>query len=308
MGTVVISLDAELAWGFHDLEELPTMRIKQAREGWLELLDLFEEFEVPATWAIVGHLFLDECDGAHQNLTSTNNWFSRDPGGTATDTSNWFGPDLIKSIQDATVDHDIGSHTFSHVVLGDETTTKEIARAEIRESKRIANEMDIDLQSFIFPRNRVAYREILAQNDFLTYRGNQPSNWYNDTVFYPVGKFLSTISCCSPPLINPSIDKHELVNIPASMYLFTFDRPLGPFTKATLGDVIVCRAKRGIDKAISKDGILHLWLHPNNITDSQDIDRMRQIIEYIDTCREENDLLVRTMDQIARQVKKQGRV
>lgn len=63
VGTVVISLDAELAWGVHDLEDPPATRIERARGSWLDLIEPFEAFEIPATWAIVGHLFLEECDG-----------------------------------------------------------------------------------------------------------------------------------------------------------------------------------------------------------------------------------------------------
>ena len=131
MGTVVISLDAELAWGFHDLETLPSERISRARDAWLELLECFDEYSVPATWAVVGHLFLDSCDGVHEELSSLPGWFDRDPGGTAEAHPEWFGPELVAAIQNAAVDHEIGTHTFSHVECGAERTSAEVVRVEL---------------------------------------------------------------------------------------------------------------------------------------------------------------------------------
>ena len=41
MGAVVISIDAELGWGFHDYpaEERPTDRIERSRWGWTQLAE-----------------------------------------------------------------------------------------------------------------------------------------------------------------------------------------------------------------------------------------------------------------------------
>jgi peptidoglycan/xylan/chitin deacetylase (PgdA/CDA1 family) len=56
----VISVDAELGWGFHDIDP-PTSRVEAARTGWKRLAGLFNEYDVPATWAVVGR----QCDEQH---------------------------------------------------------------------------------------------------------------------------------------------------------------------------------------------------------------------------------------------------
>jgi len=67
MGTVVISVDAALGWSSIDRQTPRTRRADAARSGWRTLLDAFDEHELPATWAVVGHLLLDDCDGVHEH-------------------------------------------------------------------------------------------------------------------------------------------------------------------------------------------------------------------------------------------------
>ncbi|MXV60954.1 polysaccharide deacetylase family protein [Natronorubrum sp. JWXQ-INN-674] len=299
MGSIIFSLDAELAWGFHDEEIIPTDRVYQGRKAWQELVDLFDQFDVPATWAIVGHLFLSECNGNHGNIVSTNNWFARDPGGNVEEAPQWFGPNLIESVSKANVDHEIATHTFSHVEFGKKSTTKDIAREEIQKSIKIAEEWGNNIKSVVYPRNNIGYREVLADQGIICYRGQEPMKWYDESKVYPLMKFASTLSSSAPKLVSPVIDEYGLVNVPASMYLFTFDQPLGIFTEPVLGDVIVRRVKRGIDAVAGSDKILHLWLHPNNLTQESYFDRMYAILKYVARKRQQTDLRVQTMAEIA---------
>ena len=88
--TFIISLDTELLWGY--IAQPPTLRRaislmknddKKVR-GCIEiLLNLFEKHNIPATWAIVGHLFLDHCekeDGIpHKDMPRfKDDWYSSD--------------------------------------------------------------------------------------------------------------------------------------------------------------------------------------------------------------------------------------
>lgn len=295
MGKVVISLDAELAWGFHDLETLPTDQISQARDAWCDLLEWFDQYEIPATWAVVGHLFLDRCDGVHDDHASLPGWFERDPGGTVAKHPEWFGPKLVAAIQAADVDHEIGSHTFSHVECGNEQTSADVVRAELEASRQLAAKRGLEMDSLVFPRNNVGHRSVIAETGFSCYRGRQPMGWYAGTPAYAPVKYTQTLFGRTPPLVEPEIDEHGLVNVPASLYLFTYDQPLGPATDAVLGDVIVRRACRGIDAAETSDGVFHMWLHPNNLTRKAERERVRRVLEYL----AESPVSVWTMGQVA---------
>ena len=62
-GVFTISIDTEFAWGTFDLPEAMTYRKLEARsrEVITRLLGLFETYNIEATWAVVGHLFLESC-------------------------------------------------------------------------------------------------------------------------------------------------------------------------------------------------------------------------------------------------------
>jgi len=300
MGTVILSLDAELAWGFHDLEKLPAARINGARMAWIELIDMFDKFEIPTTWAVVGHLFLNECDGIHDGLESKVGWFQRDPGGHTDESNNWLAPDLIEAIRNARVNHEIGSHTFSHVDFGDQSMSRDVAVAELRESRRLASEWGIDLDSFVFPRNNIGYRELLAEFDFKCYRGNKPERWYDGTSMRPIGKTISmAVGSSPPPTVRPEVDEYGLVNIPASLDLFTFEGLPKQIITQVVEDPVVRKAKLGIEAVADSDDVFHMWLHPNNLTSKEDLKRIELILKFLDSVRERRDLVVRTMGEVA---------
>ncbi|HHH53354.1 MAG TPA: hypothetical protein ENK91_06825, partial [Bacteroidetes bacterium] len=58
MGKLVISLDAEIAWGRIDLanREIFYPLFENTQRVMKRLLDLFDKYDVPVTWAIVGRL------------------------------------------------------------------------------------------------------------------------------------------------------------------------------------------------------------------------------------------------------------
>ncbi len=66
-----ISADFELNWAFRSSpEHIRNEHGKRTRENLPFLLKLFEDCEVPITWATVGHLFLEHC-GRSSNGTSS---------------------------------------------------------------------------------------------------------------------------------------------------------------------------------------------------------------------------------------------
>src|SRR4051812_43062324 len=125
-GVFTISLDFELIWGTLDLFGPEQFRraCEIEREKIIDLLlDLFVEFEFPATWCILGHLFLDKCDGRHPEITRANHdwvegdWFENDPGEIENDKSIFSGRSLVEKIKNCPVPQEIGSHSFSHVIF-----------------------------------------------------------------------------------------------------------------------------------------------------------------------------------------------
>jgi peptidoglycan/xylan/chitin deacetylase (PgdA/CDA1 family) len=298
-GTVVFSVDAELGWGYHDVPSPPAERVEYARTGWIRLLSAFEEFDVPATWAVVGHLFLDACDGRHPEYPAPDGWFERERSQWADRPELRFADGLIGRIETSGPDHEIGCHGFSHVLFGDEATTHELAVAEVRRSETAAGRF---FDSFVFPRNRVGHRAALAETDIRCYRGRSPSEPFDETLFRRVAKLGRGVVGSAPPLVAPTRDDHGLVNVPASMYLFDFEGPVQSILDATVGDPVVHRARRGIDAAAEFGGVLHLWLHPNNLVHEQHVRRVRAVLEHLAARRDAGDVVVETMRDVAARV------
>ncbi|WP_121744947.1 polysaccharide deacetylase family protein [Natronorubrum halophilum] len=295
MGSVVISLDAELGWGFHDLTDPPSERVESGRRGWNVMLELLEEFDVPATWAVVGHLMLESCDGTHADHPAPPGWFDRERGEWRDREDLRFGPDLVTDILEADVDHEFASHSFSHVLFGRPETDRQLAVAELERSTEIAAAWDQTVDSFIYPRNDVGHRDVLADYGVSAYRGKSPTR---DGVR---GVFDSTVRDHSM-VVEPEIDEYGLVNVPASMFLFGFEGPARTVAESIWTDPMLELARRGIDDAVRSDGIFHMWLHPNNLTNERDDRRMRAILAYIERRRSETDLTVETMCDVAKRV------
>ena len=312
-GTVVISLDAELGWGFHDHESLPTERVAGARGAWRFLVDLFEEHEIPATWAVVGHLFLAECDGVHADHPAGPEWFARDPGarydaggtvdpnGEPDSRSHWFGRDLIDAIRGGDVDHEIASHTFSHVEFGKSDTSREVAAAELRQSVAAAAERGVELESIVFPRNRVGHRALLRDHGFSCYRGRAPNRWYDGRPLRRPGKLATyALGAAGPPIVEPIVDEYGLVNVPASLYLYAFDGVARDAIEALSEDPVGRQVRLGLERLRDRNrGVFHLWLHPNNVVTARDRERLARIVSTIASYRDEYGIGVDTVSGVA---------
>jgi peptidoglycan/xylan/chitin deacetylase (PgdA/CDA1 family) len=299
MGDVIISLDAELAWGYHDHPE-PPERLRTAREGWTAALELFDRYRVPATWAVVGHLFLDDCDGRHASHPLGPEWFDRDPGGSIEDYDLWYGPDLLEAIARRDVDHEIACHSFSHVEFGDRTTSRATAVAEVTACLRAADRRGVPLNSFVFPRNNVGYRDVLAEYGFECYRGVKPAPSYEDSRLRPVVKLLDWyFGGESPPVVTPAVDEHGLVDVPASLYLFAFEGRPRSLVAPVWDDPAVTVARRGVDRVSDAEGVFHMWLHPHDLLQPDGVERLDAILSYVDERRAEGTVAVRTMREAA---------
>lgn len=302
MGTVVISIDAELGWGFHDLESPPADRIEAARDGWRTLLDLFDHHDVPATWAIVGHLLLEDCAGVHDEHPLGPLWFERERGDWADRPELRYGRDLVEATVEADADHEIGFHTFSHVEFGHEDVSESLARSEcVQFFRAIGDDDAISPRSVVFPRNMVGHRAVLSEWGFDCYRGPAPEQTADHPVAASAQK-LARATVSAPPLVEPRIDEYGLVNVPASLYLFDFEGRPRSVVERLWDDPVVRAARRGIDRAVAEDGLFHAWLHPNNVVDDRDAERMAAIVSYIDRRRSEGALTVSTMQEVADEV------
>jgi len=307
-GVFTISLDFELIWGTLDL--FGPERFRRAceieRSAVVRLLDLFAEFEVPATWCVVGHLFLGSCaasDGhKHPEIVRPthgwcrHDWFHFDPCGTEQTAPVFYGRSLLDRIRTCAVPQEIGSHSFSHVIFGDPGCSPATAESEISACVRLARELGIELHSFAFPRNSVGYLDVLRRHGFRCYRGPDPT-WYDRRPWPALVKRLchlwDVLRAAEPPVVVPEWTEAGLWNIPGSMIYF----PMHGLRRYIPLRLRVLRAVKGLDAAVRRKRVFHLWFHPTNLADELEcmFRGLRSILEHARRLCERGDLVMRTM-------------
>jgi peptidoglycan/xylan/chitin deacetylase (PgdA/CDA1 family) len=152
-GVLLISIDVEFAWGFADILETDIARKyisiigKRSRRNMREVLKISENLNVPMTFGFVGKLLLDD---------------------ETSRTSIWHAKDIFQNVLDSKVDHEIACHSFSHIDFS--KCTREEAIRDISMCKKIMRSLGIDPLSFLYPRNRLGYLDVLEKEGFKTFR------------------------------------------------------------------------------------------------------------------------------------------
>lgn len=276
-GSLVISLDFELHWGFRDLADVDACqtRLLGSREAVPAILGLFARRGIHATWATVGMLFcrnkqeleatlptrLPQYENAAlrpYDLTSVGDDEASDP--------YHYAPTLIEAIK-RTPGQEVGTHTFSHFYCLERGQTESDFDADLASARVAANRLGIRLQSLVFPRNQEnsAYRGVLIRHGIRAYRS--ASRWPHSASVSADSYTKRAIRLTDAYL---SLGGHRtlrphaqagggLCNIAASMFL----RPYEP-RLAWLESLKVRRIARAMSYAANHGRVFHLWWHPHN--------------------------------------------
>lgn len=312
-GVFTLSLDFELIWGTLDLFGPDRFRKaceRERKEIIDRLLNLLAEFKLPATWCILGHLFLEGCSAAgdqkHPEIVRpthswcNQDWFSNDPGGDETTNPIFFGRSLIRKIQNCRVPQEIGSHSFSHVIFGDRGCSRAAAESEIAACVQAARDMGIELGSFAFPRNEVGHLDVLREYGFIRYRGPEPT-WYQKDGWPDLLRRLAHLAdvlfVTTPLVFLPERDGNGLWNIAGSMVYF----PMHGVRRFIPVSLRVRRAIKGLEAAARQRRIFHLWFHPTNLANRTDdmFHGLRTILQHAQRLQESDKLVFASMGQLA---------
>lgn len=309
--TFVLSLDTELIWGSFDLASPAEFEswYPEVRKTIAGILHALEDHEMAATWAVVGHLFLDSCqrdaDGrAHPHLPRPNlswypeDWFGRDP---CTDRSRdplWYGDDVVEQLLDARVPQEIASHSFAHIPFGDPGCSAEVVQADLVECAKLAASRGVSMQSFVFPRNSEGHHSLLRDNGFIAYRGLDPT-WFQglNGQAARAARLLDYAVPVPPPVSAPIETLPGLWNIPGSMLLIgrRGARRLVPVAAP------IAKAKAGLARAVREVKVFHLWFHPFNLANDRQkmLGALRNILTEAARLRDAGALDVQTMGSLA---------
>lgn len=290
----VLSFDLELAWGVLN-ENMGVLAFLErnkthSREPIDFLLRTLEKHDIASTWAVVGHLFLRSCEKEngipHANMARfTADWYSRDPCTDIERDPLFYGRDIVERILSNPVKHEIGYHSFSHVVFS--RCPREVARAEIDVAKEIAKEFDISLKSFVFPRNEVGHVDLLKEAGFTVYRGPDISRWKGNQSYLT----RKMNAAADRLLISPTspILRKDIWEIPTCLHFRNDRKPFNSFWQA----------KVGIRRAIEQRKVFSMYLHPWDLLVCPPLKKdLDSLLSMVSEWRDRGELSVVTLGEL----------
>lgn len=316
-GALVISLDFELHWGVRDHHAANGPyrdHLIGARDAVLQTLEMFEAYEVAATWAIVGFLFAESRQGLREASPEVRPQYHDvhlDPypeplGEGEQDDPLHFAPSLIERIR-ATPRQEIGTHTFSHFYCGEPGATPEAFAADLGAAQRIAGD-SAPLRSIVFPRNQSgeAFVRVLPEHGVGVYRGNPPG-WLWEVEEGEAGRRLwrraARLADAYAPVGGDDtmawssvVETDDIANVRASRFL----RPVSD-RLSVLEPLRVRRITRSVRRAARRRRLFHLWWHPHNfgVNREANLGVLRRVLDAFAEMREREGMRSLTMAEAA---------
>ena len=314
-GSLVISLDFEQHWGVFDVMSVEDYKqnLEKVGEVILRLLDLSKEYKVNITFATVGFLFADSIEVLNKfspnkkpsYLDSRLNPYSifNKIGVNEKEDSFHYAKSIIEKIKRYS-NHEIASHTFSHYYTLDKGQTKEQFNEDLKSAISIANDMDIEINSIVFPKNQVNddYLKICKDHGINSYRGTENSYIYKssesgENIVKRVIRLLDSYINITGYNTYKTIkrDTNNIANIPSSRFLRPYNHKLRLLEKIKLN-----RIYQSMEYAAKNNEVFHLWWHPHNFGDNIDVNfaNLESIFIEYKKLNSKYDFTSKTMHQI----------
>jgi hypothetical protein len=287
-GYFLFSLDTELAWGQFDCfrPEMFSADGQRERRSIEILLDILDEFNIVATWAVVGHLFYKRCEKC--DVCPILDWKGKYRSFEEVYETNkplWYGADVIETLLTRGSQHEIAFHGYVHEVFDENTMSEEEAKTEVQEWLRVSSRIGIVPQTVIFPRDRVGYLNVFREAGFVCYRGrrNQPRLYKLRYVGKVIKHIDHILSLSTPPVYElKGVEPCGLVNLRSSKYFFGFNRRLEMILDSLDSHKLrINRMIKGVKKAADEKKIIHIWAHPWRFQTKKDMEKLRHLLGYV---------------------------
>ena len=276
----LISLDTELMWGLlhrgsklderlrwwlyreGKIAELLEKDVTHGRRAVDTLLELFERYNIAATWAMVGNLFREGGDPL------------------------FYGRDIVEKILLSKVKHEIGYHSLSHVLFSQ--CSRDVAEKEIREGLKLAKSLGLKLKSFVFPSDEIGHVDVLKENGFKIYRGPDAVRKGSNNSLLARGIWWLQSEATAIP-VQPHWE-NGVWEIGSSM----------EFCEPWLPQALLFRARRGLSRAIKNKAAFHVMLHPLSLLLYHSLaSQLGEFLKLVAEQRDRDQLLNLTMGELA---------
>ncbi len=302
-GVLTVSLEVELAWGMKEAEDYSCFSRGRKKETRTlrRILDLCDKLDIPVTFDFVGHLLLERCDGDH-NHGHPEGWFAEDPATDKEEDPLWYAPDMVDMVIDAEIDHEIATHTFSHIWVDE--VEPEVLEFELDKVKKLHEKFELrEPSSIVTPQNRrpISY-ESLKKNGMKIIRKCPEENRTKGKV-----KMLWNDLFSESPRREPEIEKDILETYGSCRASLTgnylphgqnpphiFYRAL-PVSKDHWIERHKKRLRKEVDRVIEEETNLHLWSHLWEMSNPSQMDIFEDFIKSVGEKKKQEELEVKTM-------------
>ena len=320
-GSFIVSLDFELMWGVRDHRTVKEYgdAVIGAREVIPEILKLFTEHDIRASWATVGLLFANTKEELFRHLPTVRPVYEHtalSPYGFIDDALGeserlepaYYASSLIELIT-STPGQEICTHTFSHYYCLEPGPSLDAFDADIEAAIVLARRHGHELKSIVFPRNQMskAHLEICAQKNITCFRGNQGGFAYRsrsgkeNTLWVRGVRLLDGVVPVSGWHDFASVKAEEgVVNVQASRFLRPWNRKFPLYSE--LHTRHVCKEIR---RAAKRGTHYHLWWHPHNMGrhQTENLAQLKRVLDCFSEMQHTYSMKSHTMHEVALSVK-----
>ena len=314
-GLFVISLDFELFWGIRDKFNFEQYgaNVLGVWEVIPKMLELYQKYDVHATFATVGAMFSENFEELNQFLPDLKPTYSDANLSPYVDyiyesqnhdADYYFGKKLIDLVK-KDERHEIGTHTFSHYYALEPGQTREEFESDLESAIKIADFHEIPMQTFVFPRHQInpKYLEVFPKHGIRIYRGTEKA-WFHSAargeeegILKRAVRFLDYFLCMGSHHCQDlaEIKEGELYRIRASRWLRPYKE-----SEAKFDFLKIRRIKKQMTYAARKGKIFHLWFHPHDIGIHQDINFkiLEEILKHYQFLKEKYNMQSANMAEV----------
>ena len=298
-GAFVVSLDFELAWGTRGRPSADKVgpHLSGTRRAIDRMLQLFQQYEISATWVMVGGLLLG---GSKRHPLLSDSRYADIPVGDCRSQPNWYAEDIVQKIYDCRVAQEIGCHTLTHMYVNESDESRQQFDWELGEFVKLFQQRGFPKPaSFIFPKHYMHHFDLIAKHGFKCYRGPE-TGWFERLPSAPLRGAMRLVNSRlrrTPVVGLPSPSPDGLVEIPSSHFYAPF-QSVGKYVP--LNDR-VAQAKAGLNAAAKQKKIYHLWTHPFNMgADTASLmNGLESILKHFQALATAGQIECRSMESLA---------
>lgn len=306
-GRFIISLDYEKFWGVcfnKNINDYTKSNLEFVDTVFFKTLELFSKYNIKATFAIVGFMFLESKNDLEKfkdfriNYSDSNLCpYRKIKLGLKPAPHTLFAGNSLKLLAES--EHEVGSHTFSHFYCSQKGQTKEDFKLDLELFETI-NAKFPKPKTLIFPWNDVNedYFDLISSFGYTHLRINDTEsylyNFVNNSLFKRLLRFIDRYIPLTGTNYSKTYKKNNLTLNSHSRFFAPYLKPLsfleGLKLKRMKSEMTEC-AKNGKD--------YHLWWHPHNFGDgSKMLPQLEDILKHYQKLNKQYSFNSVRMDQL----------